>query len=252
MALTDFTTAIANVNASATIAASYALQQAQFKLIDAWLSDTDTDIGAAKHISAGLKQQQLSVVQAVLTSPKNKANNLGGYVSSLFMVSPKQAQYMNELNSMFQQPNIEGIVIFTESEQTTREMDVSTSPMVVQQDLVSTTYVTDNAVPKPRSWSLKGHLATTLSTDHYFVIKPSLMLQRNYLDNCMRTRKPVWFKTYDNQFIKVLISNMQTAWDPKSMNTMSISLSLVEYSPIYVTDSPLTPAIASKLGISFE
>ena len=236
---------------AASIAASYALQDAQQRLIDRWLSTNVNSVGFMAHILAGLTTESLSIIQAPLQGPRSKANNLGGLYKEILNVPPEVAEFANQVNSLFKQPNIEGIVIFAESEQTDRTMEVSESPMVVQQDLAATTYITDNAVPKPRTWTLQGHLTTVLQTDHYFVIKPSLLLQRNYLDNCMKSRKPVVFKTYDNQFVNVLIANMKTAWDPKSMNTMSISVTLKEYVPITVTESPLTAEVAKKIGVTY-
>ena len=217
---------------------------ALFHALDMWLEKVTTPTGFVSHIAAGLVTQAASVIQAPLAGSPTQLYNLTTDLSQKISLDAETAQYVNALWEYFRQPNIEGIVIFTENEQTTRHMDVSISPLVVQSNLVTgvvsrTTYVTDNAVPQPRTWQLSGHLSTVLATDHYFVVKPSLILQRDYLDNCMRTRKPVVFKAYDNNFHRVLITDMKTAWDSKSMNTMSINLSLVEYVPIEVgTDIP--------------
>lgn len=229
---------------------------AAFLAVDKWLSNVTTPVGFISHITEGLTAQGLSVLQAPLTSSPGMIGNLTPMLSSKLQLDPETAQYVNRIWELFRQPNIEGIVIFTETENTTRHMDISTSPLVVQSNLLDgvvsrTTYVTDNAVPQPRTWQLTGHLSTVLATDHYFVIKPSLILQRAYLDNCMRTRKPVVFKSYNNDFHRVLITDMKTTWDAKTMNTMSIQLSLVEYVPIEVgTDIPPSAQMTlNKIGI---
>lgn len=232
-----FATGLGAVSAASTNEAftNFAL----FNIVDKWISKVDTPKGYAAHIIAGLQQQGLSVLQAPLANSTGLIGNLSTKITDAVGGGPEVARYMNQIWELFQQPNIEGIVIFTENESTSRQMDVSTSPLVVQRTSVlgaitQTSYVTDNAVPRPRTWQLTGHLTTVLSTDHYYVVKPSLLLQRDYLDMCMRTRKPVVFKSYDNNFHKVLISDMRTNWDPKSMNTLVINISLVEYVPIEV------------------
>lgn len=235
---------------SATLASNELATSALFTALDNWLSKVTTPVGFVEHVAAGLTTQALSVIQAPLAGRPGQLGNLTEKLSSVLQLDPETASYVNRLWELFRQPNIEGIVVFAESESTTRHMDVSTSPLVVQSNLIDgvisrTTYVTDNAVPQPRTWQLNGHLSTVMTTDHYFVIKPSLLLQRDYLDNCMRTRKPVVFKAYDNNFHRVLITDMKTAWDSKSMNTMSIQLSMVEYVPIEVgTEIPNSAAMS--------
>ena len=218
------------------------------QLMTRYLSDTDTVHGAAKHILAGLTTEATSILMSPLTGPRSKLNNMVQYYTDQFSVDPATAQFMNDMYSMFQQPNIEGITIFTEAEQTSRKMDISEQPLVVQRSVGSTVYATDNAVPHPREWSLKGHLTTVLPTDHFFIIKPSLTMQRQYLDMCMKSRRPVWFKTYDNTFALILIADMTTTYDPKSMNTMGITLTLKEFVPITVTEGPVSKEIATYVG----
>lgn len=230
----------------ANIAARYLLQEKQFSAVDQWLSDVDTVAGAVKHISTGLAGEALSILQAPLAGPRNKANNLMTYWESQFRITPHQAQVTNDIWAMFGQPNIEGIVIFTEKERTSRTADISAQPLVVNSEGGSTRYAIDNIVPKPRTWTLEGKLTVVLPTDHYLVVKPSIILQKQYLDNCARSRKPVWFKTWDNTFVKVLIESMDTSWDPKSLNTLDISLSLREYVPYRVESRPRVREILPK------
>lgn len=238
-------TVTGSMAAAATAIAAYTFQDAEFRAVDTWLSDTGTPAGAARHIVAMLGAQQLSVLQAPLVGPRNKANNYVQYFESQFNISPEQASYVNMIQDLTGQPNIEGIVIFTESETTSRQVDVSEQPMVVQDNTNSQAYVIDNAVPKPRTWSLKGYLTVVLPTDQYLVVKPSILLQRNYLDACAKTRKPVWFKTWDNTFVRVLITNIDTAWDPKSLNTMQINLNLKEFVAMEVSTVPSLRQIAT-------
>lgn len=231
------------------IIASAFLPDATFDMVDAWLANGDTTLGSILHIATGLINEGLSVMQAPLTSMGGSSNLNQHFANatSFLRISPEVAEIMNTITETFRMPNIEGIVIFTENEQVTRQMDISEQALVVQQDFMSTTYATDSAVPHPREWSLKGYLSTTLPTDHFLIIKPSLLLQRNYLDTCMRTRRPVWFKTFDNEFVQVLIASMTCNWDPKSLNTMGISIQLKEYVPLKVFQSPEVSKIANAI-----
>ena len=246
MALGD----IASVALQAGALAQQALDDAQQLLVDKWLSDSTTKLGAVKHIASILAQEAVVTNSVALAGTPATMNGLKEWIQT-FAPSPETAQFMNDIFDMFRQPNIEGITIFTNQEVTTRQMDVSEHPLVVQSQSGSTTYATDNAVPHPREWNLKGYIASTLPTDHYFVLKPSLTFQRQYLDNCMKSRRPVWFKTYDNTFVLVLISNLQATWDAKNMNALNVDITLKEFVPITVTEGPVTAALAkfmNKLG----
>ena len=251
-------TAISNaggaVAAAAGVVAQQALDQAQQLLVDKWLQDTTTTIGAATHIASMLAQEVACISLTPLAGNfqyRTDAEwNAISYAQQLHL-PPEAAEFMNKSFGVFQQPNIEGITIFTENEVTHRTMDVSEQPLVVQQTEAATTYATDNAVPHPREWTLKGYIASALPTDNYLVLKPSLILQRQYLDNCMKSRRPVWFKTYDNTFSLVLITDMQTEWNTKGTNNLFINISLKEFVPITITEGPLSGSIAKfakKLG----
>lgn len=234
----------------AGVLAQQALDSAEQLLVDKWLKDSTTTLGAVKHIASMLAQEITASNSAALAGTPATLNSVKKAINT-FAVNPAVAEFMNKTFDMFRQPNIEGITIFTQQEITTRQMDVSEHPLVVQSQLGSTIYATDNAVPHPREWQLKGHITSILPTDHYFVLKPSLMLQRQYLDNCMKSRRPVWFKTYDNLFVPVLISNFQSEWESRSMNSLSVDITLKEFVPITVTEGPLTAALAKfikKLG----
>lgn len=248
MALGD----IASVALQAGAIAQQALDDAQQTLVDKWLSDTTTKVGAVKHIASILAQEAVVSKSVALAGTPS---TLGGFKSAIsaLAASPETAMFMNDMFDMFRQPNIEGITIFTNQEVTTRQMDVSEHPLVVQSQTGSTVYATDNAIPHPREWNLKGYIASALPTDHYFVLKPSLTFQRQYLDNCMKSRRPVWFKTYDNTFALALISNFQATWDAKNMNALNVDITLKEFVPLTVTEGPVTAALAkfvSKLGSS--
>ena len=223
--------------------AQQALDSAQQMLVDKWLQDSTTTLGAVKHISSILAQEIVVSNSAALAGTPATLNSVKRVINS-FTANPEVAKFMNDTFDMFRQPNIEGITIFTQQETTTRQMDISEHPLVVQSQTGSTTYTTDNAVPHPREWQLKGHITSVLPTDHYFVLKPSLMFQRQYLDNCMKSRRPVWFKTYDNLFVPVLISNFQSDWESRSMNSLSVDITLKEFVPITVTEGPITAALA--------
>ena len=134
-------------------------------------------------------------------------------------------------------PNIEGIPISASSESMLREVDVSVKPILVP-SLSTRQYISDNAVPRPRVWSVKGYLTSLWTSDVGFVLKPSLQYQCNILDAFARSRRPVWYKTTDCEFVKVIITALSIETQPTSSTTKAISLQLSEFIPMNITANP--------------
>lgn len=218
--------------AAATVAANN--EDKVQKVIDAWLSTADMPKGAITHIVAMTAKQALNTTMASLVYPKMQWQGKVDQFANMFSFGTTASLYMNKIADLFRYPNIEGITIFTEKEQQSGTSNISFNPLVVQQDMASTTYVCDNAVPMPREWTLSGYLTAVLPIDHGLVVKPSIMMQRDYLDHCRMSRRPVWYKTFDNRFYRVLISHFDSTWEADKMNALSVNIKLVEYKPLTV------------------
>lgn len=142
-------------------------------------------------------------------------------------------------------PNIEGIPISTETVTTSREIDVGEQMMIVQ-STSSKEYWTDNAVPKLKEWHLEGYITTSLSLDSQYLIKPSLKMQMNFLDQCAASRRPVLFKDNRGEFLFVQITNLQTTESATYNNAIAVNISLKEYKPYTVKNTSAYIDVANK------
>lgn len=158
-------------------------------------------------------------------------SKLGGPITSI--PSNIATDVMNQLNLTTMDPNIEGIPIHTDAISVTRDVEVSTTPVIVQSLGIKEQKI-DNATPHPRVWELTGYLSEEPSTDAMLVIKPSLLMQTKYLDSMAVSRKPCWFKTNNSEFYQVLIESLNMSQEPQAINLIKISLRLREYVPLAV------------------
>lgn len=147
-------------------------------------------------------------------------------------VSAAAAELVNAAASVFTDPNIEGIPIKAEFQRTSRDIDVSMQMLVSQGegDAGGKDWVTDNAAPRPRQWTIRGYLQSLSNiVDGYFIVKPTLLLQLSLLDGYAASRRPVWFKAHYSLFYRVLIEHFDFEFDPKAQNAVTVNLTLLEY-----------------------
>lgn len=236
---------ISGLSAAYLATAEDAAQEA----INTWLSNTDTVVGAAVHITTMLTVETALVgINPLVNNQQWNSDQQMQQLASYLAGDPSYVKWYNEIFKLTMYPNIEGIIIYADGESGSRRVDVSEQPLVVQADMGSTTYAMDNAVPHPREWSLKGYLMSSLPTDHYYILKPSIVAQKTYLDMCMQARRPVWYKTYDNIFVKVLITAFDYSWDPKAMNGLQVNIQLKEYVPFKVHTGLAIPSELEAIG----
>ena len=158
----------------------------------------------------------------------------------------KATDLLNKLNQLLMSPNIEGIPINATSVKVSREVDISES-LVIVQDTYGKDYKTDNAVPHLREWNLEGYLTSVSNLDNMLLIKPTLMLQMKYLDACAASRKPVWFKTDNNEFFKVQITRLYFERVAESTNAVHVLVSLKEFKPYIVEDEQVSLMTLQKV-----
>lgn len=153
----------------------------------------------------------------------------------------------NGLLDELKNPNIEGIPIHANAESESCDLQVN-QQLVINQASMSREYHTDNAAVQPKQWTIKGYL---MSNPNYspvetgLIVKPGLLVQRRLLQLFVDSRMPVWFKTHDNRFYKVLISHFDTSYIPDSLNALAITVNLVEYNAMSVTASTMPLNILS-------
>lgn len=137
-------------------------------------------------------------------------------------------------------PNLEGIPIYVNSLDVSREVDVSEDVYIVQKDS-STNYVMNSSVPHLRKWNLEGYLQTLFPrTDQITGSHESLELQEKLIDYFSQARRPMWFKTHQNEFVQVMISSYSYSYVPENQNATKISLSLVEYKALELAYGSVT------------
>lgn len=196
-------------------------------------------ITAGAALSAATKASTLS--NNIFLNPQG--NNVGFY------------KLINEGLKILSDPNIEGIPIKAESQNVVRDVDV-TEQMIIAQDETgegSKQWTTDNAAPKPRVWRVDGYLESLYNTvDYFLLVKPTLALQASILDAAAKSRRPVWFKPHYSSFYRVLVERFEYDFDPKSQNTIAVSLTLREFFPYMIRGKASGAKIAEQVTSSME
>jgi hypothetical protein len=174
---------------------------------------------------------------------------------------------LNKAQQLVLDPNIEGICIKTEDQTISRQIETSEQMVICQQgkDSGSKEYVTDNSVPHPREFTIRGKLSSFASLDMYFVVKPGLVAQMNLLDRLSVARMPVLFKTYYGEFVYCMIKDLQFQQVPNETNVIGVTVILKEFKELVVelqsannvlesielSDAVLTPLeVAGLIGMS--
>lgn len=132
-------------------------------------------------------------------------------------------------------PNIEGIPISTATITSSREVEVGEQLMIVQSTSAKK-YWTDNAVPKLKEWTIDGYITPALAIDAYYIVRPSLLMQITFLDDCASSRRPVLFKDNRGGFRYVQITNLQTKEEASYNNAIKVDITLREYAPFSVNN----------------
>lgn len=213
---------------------------------DKWL-DTVTTL-PFMHKTVMFGTSLLASTKAVRGTLSLIANSVVGsdFFSTAKTGLSRAADLLNKLNQLLMSPNIEGIPINATSVKVSREVDISES-LVIVQDTYGKDYKTDNAVPHLREWNLEGYLTSVSNLDNMLLIKPTLMLQMKYLDACAASRKPVWFKTDNNEFFKVQITRLYFERVAESTNAVHVLVSLKEFKPYIVEDEQVSLMTLQKV-----
>lgn len=213
---------------------------------DKWL-DTVTTL-PFMHKTVMLGTSLLASTKAVTGTLSLVASSVVGsdFFSTVKTGLSKATDLLNKMNQLLMSPNIEGIPINATSVKVSREVDISES-LVIVQDTYGKDYKTDNAVPHLREWNLEGYLTSISNLDSMLLIKPTLMLQMKYLDACAASRKPVWFKTDNNEFFKVQITRLYFERVAESTNTVHVLVNLKEFKPYIVEDEQISLMTMQKV-----
>lgn len=222
------------------------------KKIEAWLKDVVTN--PPKHQLAivtgallngtntvtnqhrfGYIGQGMTNLVAGIGAVENAITNLGGDLSDLgagfSRFNSAAVREMNAVLDELKNPNIEGIPIHADNELETSTNDVA-QKLYIRETSASKEYAMDNSVPKPKTWTIRGYLMSNpygTPLESQLIIKPTLLAQRKLLQWFMDSRRPVWYKTHDNRFYKVLVTMFESQYTVQSLNSLSVNIQLTEF-----------------------
>lgn len=154
--------------------------------------------------------------------------------------------YTTMLNYSFQVPNVGGVPIGAASVTMSQDVDVG-EHLLISQSTSSKKYWIDNAVPHLKEWTIDGYISTSLEIDHYYIVRPSLWMQVNSLDQYIKSRRPILFKDNRNQFQFVLITHLEISQDATYNNALKVNMILREFVPFEV-ESTISTVSAELLG----
>lgn len=166
------------------------------------------------------------IFSKIAEAGKNFAATAGGkVVAALIGVDPSQ---LDNILEALNQPSLCYIPIQSESLSMRRTVDIGTT-MLISQTNQQKDYFTDNAAPRPRTWTGSGYITTLIPLlENYLVIKPSLQVQMAVLDAAADSRQPVKFKTDTGEVVDVLVQDLQISSTPKGNNVKQVTYTVQE------------------------
>lgn len=166
------------------------------------------------------------IFSKIAEAGKNFAATAGGkVVAALIGVDPSQ---LDNILEALNQPSLCYIPIQSESLSMRRTVDIGTT-MLISQTNQQKDYFTDNAAPRPRTWTGSGYITTLIPLlENYLVIKPSLQVQMAILDAAADSRQPVKFKTDTGEVVDVLVQDLQISSSPKGNNVKQVTYTVQE------------------------
>lgn len=206
--------------------------------IDTWLQTGTTFPGSALHWAAIIASPFVNKKKLEYPETGGGVQDLGSTVLNVATlgatgVASAMSGLMNKMFVATKDPNLEGIPIISPNITVSREVEVSEYGVIMDAGYMKKNVV-DNAVPKPRVWNVNGYLTSKWDMDVGMVLKPSLVMQTKTLDAFAKSRKPLWFKTDEFEFVQVQITNLTVNRKAEIMNAYEVSLTLKEFTPLEI------------------
>ena len=166
------------------------------------------------------------VLSKVYNAGRDFSAKTGGKVMAALI--GLDASQLGSLLESLNQPSLCYIPIQSESLTMHRTADIGTTMLIAQTDQKKE-YITDNAAPRPRTWTGQGYITALVPLlENYLVIKPTLQAQQAILEAAADSRQPVKFKTDTGEVVDVLIQDLQISSIVKGMNAKQISYTVQE------------------------
>ena len=235
--------------ATATVAANNIFESTKAQQIaNAWLDllETHPYAGYAAHVAMSLTA---CAVQTYLNPLVMQRNAEWYHKNTAWKASTiQQWDWTNKMLALFLQPTISGIPLICQEEDSTRTVDVSEEPLIVQRALSSTEYVTDNAVARPRDWTLHGYIMAWEPTTSGLLNNPALNLLRATLDLFAKSGRPVLYKGYDMVFRKALITQYSWKYNANVQNGIEVTVGLKEFVPAKTSLTNISSKVMNMKG----
>lgn len=199
--------------------------------VDAWLQVPLATAHVAAELASSMTHGSRNFGEVGLTTPEDLFNFFQGTLNN---GKNDVLNFYNEMCKLSADCNIEGIPIKTSKLTCDRELDVSTAP-VISQATSTRDQVMINATPKARVFELTGYLTPYSAIDQIYLIKPTLLMQIDFLDAVMQTRRPVWFKDDKNRFFKCQLTSFHYEHSPDATTAIPVTMKLQEFIAIETT-----------------
>ena len=154
---------------------------------------------------------------AAIAGPKTVASLVG-----------LDSQGLENIINALGQPTLCYIPIMSEKLTVRRTADIGTTMLISQTDQTKE-YITDNAAPRPRTWTGSGYISSLAPVvENGLILKPSLLVQQTVLEAAADSRQPVKFKTDTGEVVDVLIADLQISSSVKGAGIKEISYTVQE------------------------
>lgn len=194
----------------------------------------------------------MDIFSKIADAGRDLAVNTGGIGNKvLAALVGVDASQLDEMLTALNQPSLCYVPIQSESLVVRRTVDVGTT-MLITQTNQKKDYITDNAAPHPRTWTVSGYITTLVPLfENYLVIKPSLQVQMAILDAAADSRQTVKFKTDTGEVVDVLVQDLQITSLNKGNNVKQVTFTVQEVKVLensYLSD--LTEALSDTAAKS--
>ena len=138
------------------------------------------------------------------------------------------AEALENVLTSLQQPSLCFVPILSESLSLRRTVDIGTTMLITQADQKKD-YITDNAAPRPRTWTGTGYISSLSPIlENGVLIKPTVQAQQAVLEAAIDSRQKVKFKTDMGEVVDVLIQDLQIASSTKGAGVKRIQYTVQE------------------------
>jgi hypothetical protein len=156
------------------------------------------------------------------------------------------AEQLENTVTALNQPSLCFIPIQSDSLSMRRSVDIGTTMLISQTDQRKD-YLTDNAAPRPRTWTGTGYISSLSPIlENGILIKPTVQAQQAILEAAADSRQAVKFKTDSGEVVDVLVQDLQISSTPQGPGVRRIQYTVQEVKVL--NNSVLAGTLSEALG----